>query len=56
MYRIIFFLFLISSSVYAKDPPKKFLDDEYIFKLENKTLSNRKFVYHLMMLYYANMM
>ena len=34
MYRIIFFLFLISSSVYAKDPPKKFLDDEYIFKFE----------------------
>ena len=34
MYRIIFFLFLISSIVYAKDPPKKFLDDEYIFKFE----------------------
>ena len=34
MYRIIFFLFLISSIVYAKDPPKQFLDDEYIFKFE----------------------
>ena len=28
------FLFLISSIVYAKDPPKRFLDDEYIFKFE----------------------